>query len=152
MDVLLGLQWGDEGKGKIVDYLAPKYDLITRFQGGPNAGHTLVFNGKKFVLHQIPSGVFHPKIKNVIGNGVVLDPITLMRETEMLAMSGVPVVSRLYISKKAHIIIPTHRLLDAAYEQHKGDHKIGSTLKGVGPVYSDKIGRQGLAYRRYVTG
>jgi adenylosuccinate synthase len=144
VDVLLGLQWGDEGKGKIVDVLAPKYDVIARFQGGPNAGHTLEFDGIKHVLHQIPSGIFREKTKNIIGNGVVLDPTVFKREIEALQKFNLPVQSNLFISKKATIIIPTHRLLDQAYETAKGDNKIGSTLKGIGPSYQDKIGRQGL--------
>jgi adenylosuccinate synthase len=145
VDVLLGLQWGDEGKGKIVDVLAPKYDVVARFQGGPNAGHTLEFDGKKHVLHQIPSGIFREKTKNIIGNGVVLDPIVLKREIEgVLAKFNIDLKENLYISKKAQIIIPTHRLLDQAYETAKGENKIGSTLKGIGPTYQDKIGRQGL--------
>lgn len=144
VDVLLGLQWGDEGKGKIVDYLAPKYDVIARFQGGPNAGHTLEFDGIKHVLHQIPSGIFHRDKLNIIGNGVVLDPIILKREIEALRKLNVDPKENLYISKKAQIIIPSHRLLDAAYEKDKGEKKIGSTLKGIGPAYQDKIGRLGL--------
>lgn len=144
VDVLLGLQWGDEGKGKIVDVLAPKYDVVARFQGGPNAGHTLEFDGIKHVLHQIPSGIFRPKTKNIIGNGVVLDPIVFKTEIEKLAKYNLDVKSNLFISKKATIIVPTHRLLDQAYEKAKGDNKIGSTLKGIGPSYQDKIGRQGL--------
>lgn len=144
VDVLLGLQWGDEGKGKIVDFLAPKYDMVARFQGGPNAGHTLEFEGIKHVLHQIPSGIFHPQIKNVIGNGVVLDPIILRKEIEALIKLNVDTKQNLFISKKAQIIVPTHRMLDAAYEGHKGDQKIGSTLKGIGPAYQDKVGRLGL--------
>ena len=144
VDVLLGLQWGDEGKGKIVDVLAPKYDLVARFQGGPNAGHTLEFDGIKHVLHQIPSGIFHEKTKNVIGNGVVLDPIVFKTEIEKLLRYNLKVKSNLFISKKATLIIPTHRLLDQAYEKAKGVDKIGSTLKGIGPSYQDKIGRQGL--------
>ncbi len=144
MDILLGLQWGDEGKGKIVDFLAPKYDAVTRFQGGPNAGHTLNFDGRKHVLHQIPSGIFRPQIKNLIGNGVVLDLGILRKEIQALLERNVPVKENLYISKKAQLILPTHRLLDAAYEQAKGDKKIGSTLKGIGPTYQDKIGRLGL--------
>lgn len=144
VDVLLGLQWGDEGKGKVVDYLAPKYNVIARFQGGPNAGHTLEFDQTKHVLHQIPSGVFRPDARNVIGNGVVLDPIILQREIEDLQKKGVDPTTNLYISKKAQLILPTHRLLDAAYEQSKGEKKIGSTLKGIGPTYQDKIGRLGL--------
>jgi adenylosuccinate synthase len=144
VDVLLGLQWGDEGKGKIVDVLAPKYDVVARFQGGPNAGHTLEFDGIKHVLHQIPSGIFRPKTKNIIGNGVVLDPIVFKREILSLDKFKLDVKSNLFISKKATIIVPTHRLLDQAYELAKGENKIGSTLKGIGPSYQDKIGRQGL--------
>jgi len=144
VDVLLGLQWGDEGKGKIVDYLAPQYDIVARFQGGPNAGHTLKIEGKKFVLHTIPSGIFRDKMVNLIGNGVVLDPITFRKEIEMLKKSGVDFESRLLIAKKAHLILPTHRLLDAASEHSKGKFKIGSTLKGIGPTYMDKTGRNGL--------
>lgn len=144
VDVLLGLQWGDEGKGKIVDVLAPKYDVVARFQGGPNAGHTLEFDGIKHVLHQIPSGIFREKTKNIIGNGVVLDPIVFKREIEALQKFNLSIKTNLFISKKATIIIPTHRLLDQAYEKAKGDNKIGSTLKGIGPSYQDKIGRQGL--------
>src|SRR6185369_9680942 len=144
VDVLLGLQWGDEGKGKIVDVLAPKYDVVARFQGGPNAGHTLEFDGIKHVLHQIPSGIFRPKTKNIIGNGVVLDPIVFKTEIEKLAKYNLDVKSNLFISKKATLIVPTHRLLDQAYEKAKGENKIGSTLKGIGPTYQDKIGRQGL--------
>jgi len=144
VDVLLGLQWGDEGKGKIVDVLAPRYDVVARFQGGPNAGHTLEFDGIKHVLHQIPSGIFRPKTRNVIGNGVVLDPIVFKAEIEKLAKFNLDVRGNLFISKKATLIIPTHRLLDQAQEKAKGDNKIGSTLKGIGPSYQDKIGRQGL--------
>src|SRR6478609_9128831 len=144
VDVLLGLQWGDEGKGKIVDVLAPRYDVVARFQGGPNAGHTLEFDGIKHVLHQIPSGIFRPKTKNIIGNGVVLDPIVFKTEIEKLAKYNLDVKSNLFISKKATLIVPTHRLLDQAYEKAKGENKIGSTLKGIGPSYQDKIGRQGL--------
>jgi adenylosuccinate synthase len=144
VNVLLGLQWGDEGKGKIVDYLAPKYDLIGRFQGGPNAGHTLEFDGIKHVLHQIPSGIFHSHIKNLIGNGVVLDPIVLREEVLSLNKYNFDASRNLFISKKAQLIIPTHRLLDSAYETAKGLKKIGSTLKGIGPCYVDKIARQGL--------
>lgn len=143
MDILLGLQWGDEGKGKIVDFLAPKYDMIARFQGGPNAGHTLHFGNTKHVLHQIPSGIFREKLLNLIGNGVVLDPVILSKELHTLATMGVD-LSKLVISKKAQIIVPTHRLLDAASELAKGDQKIGSTLKGISPAYQDKIGRAGL--------
>lgn len=144
VDVLLGLQWGDEGKGKIVDVLAPKYDVVARFQGGPNAGHTLEFDGIKHVLHQIPSGIFREKTRNIIGNGVVLDPIVFKREIESLEKFNLNIKANLFISKKATIIIPTHRLLDQAYESAKGENKIGSTLKGIGPSYQDKIGRQGL--------
>jgi adenylosuccinate synthase len=144
VDVLLGLQWGDEGKGKIVDVFAPKYDVVARFQGGPNAGHTLEFDGIKHVLHQIPSGIFREKTRNVIGNGVVLDPIVFKVEIEKLQKYNLNVKRNLFISKKATLILPTHRLLDQAYEKAKGDNKIGSTLKGIGPTYQDKIGRQGL--------
>jgi adenylosuccinate synthase len=144
VDVLLGLQWGDEGKGKIVDVLAPKYDVVARFQGGPNAGHTLEFDGIKHVLHQIPSGIFRPTTKNVIGNGVVLDPIVFKNEIAKLQKYNLDVKANLFISKKATLILPTHRLLDQAQEKAKGDNKIGSTLKGIGPTYQDKIGRQGL--------
>ncbi len=145
IDVLLGLQWGDEGKGKIVDFLAPKYQVVARFQGGPNAGHTLEFEGIKHVLHQIPSGIFRSNTKNIIGNGVVLDPIVFRKEAEAaIDKFQIDLRKNLYISKKAQLILPTHRLLDAAYEQAKGDNKIGSTLKGIGPTYSDKIARQGL--------
>ena len=143
-DVLLGLQWGDEGKGKIVDVLTPKYDVITRFQGGPNAGHTLEFNNIKHVLHTIPSGIFRENKINIIGNGVVIDPIVFKKEIESLGKIGVDISKNLFISKKAHLILPTHRLLDAASEQQKGNAKIGSTLKGIGPTYKDKIGREGL--------
>ena len=144
IDVILGLQWGDEGKGKIVDFLAEQYDIVARFQGGPNAGHTLKFGGKKFVLHTVPSGIFREKLINVIGNGVVLDPITFEREIENLRVTQVNFEHRLLVSKKAHIIIPTHRLLDVASEAAKGSAKIGSTLKGIGPTYMDKTGRNGL--------
>ena len=144
VDVLLGLQWGDEGKGKIVDVLTPKYDIIARFQGGPNAGHTLIFDGKKHVLHTIPSGVFRPGTKNVVGNGVVIDPIIFKREITELLAAGVDPRPELLISRRAHLITPTHRLLDAASEQAKGKAKIGSTLKGIGPTYMDKTGRNGL--------
>jgi len=144
VDVLLGLQWGDEGKGKIVDVLTPKYAVISRFQGGPNAGHTLEINNFKQVLHTIPSGIFHKDKLNVIGNGVVIDPITFEKEIESIAKHGVDLHDSLYISKKAHLILPTHRLLDAASEDAKGMTKIGSTLKGIGPTYRDKIGRDGL--------
>ncbi|MFN0047912.1 MAG: adenylosuccinate synthase [Cytophagales bacterium] len=144
VDILLGLQWGDEGKGKIVDVLAPKYDVVARFQGGPNAGHTLEFNGIKHVLHQIPSGIFHSDIKNIIGNGVVLDPLIFRKEIEALSKFGIDFTKNLFVAKKAQLIIPTHRLLDLASEKSKGAGKIGSTLKGITPAYQDKIGRQGL--------
>lgn len=144
VDVLLGLQWGDEGKGKIVDVLAPRYQVVARFQGGPNAGHTLEFDGIKHVLHQIPSGIFRSDIQNIIGNGVVLDPIVFKREIENLAKYNLDLVSNLFVSKKASLILPTHALLDAAYERSKGDSKIGSTLRGIGPTYQDKIARLGL--------
>lgn len=144
VDVLLGLQWGDEGKGKIVDVLTPNYDVISRFQGGPNAGHTLEFNNVKHVLHTIPSGIFRENKINVIGNGVVIDPIIFKKEIDKLKKSGFDISDNLYVSKKAHLILPTHRLLDAASEQKKGKTKIGSTLKGIGPTYKDKIGRDGL--------
>ncbi len=144
VDVLLGLQWGDEGKGKIVDVLTPKYKVIARFQGGPNAGHTLEFNGIKHVLRTIPSGIFHNSAVNIIGNGVVIDPVVVISEIEALVKMGVDVKSRLLFSKKAHLILPTHRLLDAASEAAKGSNKIGSTLKGIGPTYMDKTGRNGL--------
>ncbi len=144
VDVLLGLQWGDEGKGKIVDYFAPQYDIIARFQGGPNAGHTLYVNGEKIVLHQIPSGVFHEKIINLVGNGVVLDAVTLKRECEKVAAFGVDCKKNLFISERTHLILPTHRALDKASELSKGHEKIGSTLKGIGPAYMDKTGRNGL--------
>lgn len=143
-DVLLGLQWGDEGKGKIVDVLTPEYDIIARFQGGPNAGHTLEFNGIKHVLHTIPSGIFHPTAINIVGNGVVIDPVIFKKEIDALVKMGVDVKAKLVISKRAHLILPTHRLLDAASEASKGKNKIGSTLKGIGPTYMDKTGRNGL--------
>jgi len=143
-DVLLGLQWGDEGKGKIVDVLTPRYDIIARFQGGPNAGHTLEFNGIKHVLHTIPSGIFHPTAINIVGNGVVIDPVIFKKEIDALVKMGVDVKTKLLISKRAHLILPTHRLLDAASESSKGKNKIGSTLKGIGPTYMDKTGRNGL--------
>lgn len=144
VDVLLGLQWGDEGKGKIVDVLASKYQIVARFQGGPNAGHTLVIGGKKFVLHTIPSGIFREHLVNLIGNGVVLDPVTLEKEITQLTTAGVSVLDRLLLSRKAHLILPTHRYLDAASEAAKGSSKIGSTLKGIGPTYMDKTGRNGI--------
>ncbi len=144
VDVILGLQWGDEGKGKIVDFFAPRYDVIARFQGGPNAGHTLYVNGEKVVLHQIPSGIFHKGIINLIGNGVVLDPVTLKRECEKVASMGVDVKTNLFIAERTNVIVPTHRALDKAAELAKGDEKIGSTLKGIGPAYMDKTGRNAL--------
>lgn len=144
VDVLLGLQWGDEGKGKIVDVLTPKYDVVARFQGGPNAGHTIIFGGNKFVLHTIPSGIFYPEKINIIGNGTIIDPHILMEEVKSLTGKGISVTKNLKISKKAHLILPTHRLLDAVQEQKKGAGKIGSTLKGIGPTYTDKISRIGL--------
>lgn len=144
VDVLLGLQWGDEGKGKVVDVLTPQYDVITRFQGGPNAGHTLEFNNIKHVLHTIPSGIFREDKINVIGNGVVIDPCIFKKEIDSLSNLGLDLSRILFISKKAHLILPTHRLLDAASESSKGESKIGSTLKGIGPAYRDKIGREGL--------
>ena len=144
IDLLLGLQWGDEGKGKIVDVLTADYDIIARFQGGPNAGHTLEFGGIKHVLHTIPSGIFHDKSVNVVGNGVVIDPVILAKEIDDLSKYNLDIPSRLLISRKAHLILPTHRLLDAASEASKGKAKIGSTLKGIGPTYMDKTGRNGL--------
>lgn len=144
IDVLLGLQWGDEGKGKVVDYLAEQYDLVARFQGGPNAGHTLVLGDKKYVLHTIPSGVFRSGALNLIGNGVVIDPTTLWREIENLQTAGISFLDRLFIARRAHLILPGHRLLDAVQEAAKGQSKIGSTLRGIGPAYTDKVGRQGL--------
>ena len=144
MDVLLGAQWGDEGKGKVVDVIAPDYPVIARFQGGPNAGHTLLFEGRKHVLHTIPSGVFRAGTMNLVGNGVVIDPIVLMREIKALEAVGVDVRERLLISRRAHLILPTHRALDAASEADKGGQRIGSTLKGIGPTYMDKTGRNGL--------
>lgn len=144
VDVLLGLQWGDEGKGKIVDVLTPKYEIVARFQGGPNAGHTLEFEGKKYVLRSVPSGIFQGSKINIIGNGVVLDPALFKNEIESLEVSGHQLTGRLLISKKAHLILPTHRLLDACLEAAKGDSKIGTTGKGIGPTYTDKVGRNGL--------
>jgi len=144
VDLLLGLQWGDEGKGKIVDVLTKNYDIIARFQGGPNAGHTLEFDGIKHVLHTIPSGIFHPQASNIVGNGVVIDPVIFKKELENLLPFGVDFGKKLLISRKAHIILPTHRLLDAASEKAKGAAKIGSTLKGIGPTYMDKTGRNGI--------
>ncbi|MBN2639835.1 MAG: adenylosuccinate synthase [Bacteroidales bacterium] len=143
-DVLLGLQWGDEGKGKIVDVLTPQYDIVARFQGGPNAGHTIEFEDKKFVLHTIPSGIFNPKSINIIGNGVLVDPFILDKELKRLKTSGMDVTKNLFISRKAHLILPTHRLLDTVYERAKGEKKIGSTLKGIGPAYTDKTSRNGI--------
>ena len=144
IDILLGLQWGDEGKGKIVDVLTPKYDIVARFQGGPNAGHTLEFEGKKYVLRSVPSGIFQGNNINIIGNGVVLDPAQFKEEVEALEASGHDLKKRLFISKKAHLILPTHRLLDACYEAAKGDEKIGTTGKGIGPTYTEKVNRSGL--------
>ncbi|MCA8831205.1 adenylosuccinate synthase [Hymenobacter pini] len=144
VDVLIGLQWGDEGKGKIVDVLAPTYDVVARFQGGPNAGHTLTFDGIKHVLHQVPSGIFHPHIINVVGNGVVLDPVVFRQELQKLTDRGVNWSRNLYISRKAQLILPSHRALDRISEEARGGSKIGSTLKGIGPTYQDKIGRTGL--------
>jgi adenylosuccinate synthase len=144
VDILIGLQWGDEGKGKIVDVLAPTYDIVARFQGGPNAGHTLEFEGTKHVLHQIPSGIFHPHIQNVIGNGVVLDPIVFKTEMQKLTDRGIDAAVNLYISKKASLILPSHKVLDRVSEEALGTGKIGSTLKGIGPTYQDKIGRVGM--------
>lgn len=143
-DVILGLQWGDEGKGKIVDYLAEKYDVVARFQGGPNAGHTLEFDDIKHVLHQVPSGIFRSNTKNIVGNGVVLDPVIFRKEIEALKDYNIEPFYNLFLSKRAHLILPTHRLLDAAYEKSKGDDKIGSTLRGIGPTYQDKTARIGL--------
>jgi adenylosuccinate synthase len=144
VDVLLGMQWGDEGKGKIVDFFAPHYDIIARFQGGPNAGHTLYIKGEKIVLHQIPSGIFHENTTNLIGNGVVLDAVTLKKEFDKVASFGVDGKKNLYIAERTHLILPTHRALDKASELSKGNEKIGSTLKGIGPAYMDKTGRNGL--------
>jgi adenylosuccinate synthase len=144
VDVLLGLQWGDEGKGKIVDILTPKYDVIARFQGGPNAGHTIEFNNNKYILHTIPSGIFHDSKINIIGNGVVIDPVIFENEITKLRLYGAPVEKNIYIAKKTHLILPSHRLLDAASEYYKGKSKIGSTLKGIGPTYTDKISRCGI--------
>lgn len=144
VDVLLGLQWGDEGKGKIVDYFAPQYDIIARFQGGPNAGHTLYVNGQKVVLHQIPSGIFHENTTNLIGNGVVLDAVTLKKEYDKVAAFGIDGRNHLYVAERTHLILPSHRALDKASELSKGNEKIGSTLKGIGPAYMDKTGRNGL--------
>jgi len=144
VDVLLGLQWGDEGKGKIVDVLSPDYDIIARFQGGPNAGHTIEFGGLKFILHTIPSGIFDSKKQNIIGNGVIIDPYVFRKEVMQLRSNNIDPVVNLLISKKAHLILPTHRMLDAVYEKNKGKLKIGSTLKGIGPTYTDKVARLGI--------
>jgi adenylosuccinate synthase len=144
LDILLGLQWGDEGKGKVVDVLTPHYDVIARFQGGPNAGHTLEFNGLKHVLHIIPSGIFHKDKMNIIGNGVVIDPVVFQKEIEELEKMGFQPTENLFISKKAHLILPTHKWLDAMWEEEKGEQKIGSTLKGIGPTYTDKVARNGF--------
>jgi len=144
VDIILGLQWGDEGKGKIVDVFTPRYPIVARFQGGPNAGHTIEFDGKKFILHTIPSGIFHPETLNVIGNGVIIDPYILIKEVENLRTAGVHPEENLFVSNRAHLILPTHRLLDAAFEASKGAQKIGSTLKGIGPSYTDKYGRNGI--------
>lgn len=144
VDVILGLQWGDEGKGKIVDYFAKDYQVVARFQGGPNAGHTLYVQDKKLVLHQIPSGIFHPGIVNLIGNGVVLDPVTLKKECDSVTPFGVDLKKNLFVADRTHLILPTHRALDKAAELSKGNQKIGSTLKGIGPAYMDKTGRNGL--------
>ena len=144
IDVLLGLQWGDEGKGKIVDVLTPRYDIVARFQGGPNAGHSLEFGNIKHVLHIIPSGICHKDKINLIGNGVLVEPLILKKEVETLEQIGFEPKSNLYVSKKAHLILPSHRMMDAASEQSKGSRKIGSTLKGIGPAYTDKVARCGL--------
>lgn len=144
VDVILGLQWGDEGKGKVVDVLTPRYQAVARFQGGPNAGHTLEFNGEKYVLRSIPSGIFQGGKTNIIGNGVVLDPILFREEATALAKSGHDLKGRLQISKKAHLILPTHRMLDAAQEAAKGSARIGTTGKGIGPTYTDKVSRTGM--------
>ncbi len=143
-DVLLGLQWGDEGKGKIVDVLTPKYDIVARFQGGPNAGHTIEFMDKRFVLHTLPSGIFNSGTDNIIGNGVIIDPFILSQELAEIRQSGLTITKNLFISKKSHLILPSHRLLDAVYEHNKGELKIGSTLKGIGPCYTDKVSRRGI--------
>ncbi|MFW5851158.1 MAG: adenylosuccinate synthase [Bacteroidota bacterium] len=150
-DVLLGLQWGDEGKGKIVDFLTPKYDIIARFQGGPNAGHTLVFNDVKHVLHTIPSGIFRDNALNIIGNGVVIDPYIFKEEIDKLIAQGVTIKDKLYISSRAHLILPSHKALDEAYEIEKGAKKIGSTQKGIGPTYTDKVARCGLRVGDIIT-
>ena len=152
VDVVLGLQWGDEGKGKVVDVLTPNYTVVARFQGGPNAGHSLHFGDKSFVLRTVPSGIFRDGSINVIGNGVVVDPVSLAEELKSIAAQGIPVEKKLLISKKAHIILPTHRMLDAASEAAKGKSKIGSTLKGIGPTYMDKTGRNGLRFGDVLAG
>src|SRR6056297_3646274 len=144
VDLLLGLQWGDEGKGKIVDVLTKEYDIIARFQGGPNAGHTLEFDGIKHVLHTIPSGIFHKNAINIVGNGVVIDPVIFKKELDNLEQFNIDIESKLFISRKAHLILPTHRFVDARSRSSKGKGKIGSTLKGIGPTYMDKTGRNGL--------
>ncbi len=144
VDVILGLQWGDEGKGKIVDVLTPRYDVVARFQGGPNAGHTIEFQGKKFILHQIPSGIFYPEKVNLVGNGVILDPFIFKKEIDNLSAHGIDATQNLMVSRRAHLITPTHRLLDAAQEAVRGATRIGSTLKGIGPTYTDKVARSGL--------
>ena len=144
VDVILGLQWGDEGKGKVVDVLTPRYDVVARFQGGPNAGHTLEFDGQKYILRSIPSGIFQGGKTNIIGGGVVVDPVLFRDEAEALARSGHDLTRQLAVSKKAHLILPTHRVLDAAYEAAKGDQRIGTTGKGIGPAYTDKVSRNGL--------
>jgi adenylosuccinate synthase len=152
VDVILGLQWGDEGKGKIVDVLTPSYDIVARFQGGPNAGHTIEFNGNKFILHTIPSGIFYPEKTNLVGNGVILDAFIFRKEIENLQAHGIDATSNMVISKRAHLITPTHRLLDAASETLKGASKIGSTLKGIGPTYTDKAARNGLRVGDIISG
>lgn len=144
VDIVLGLQWGDEGKGKIVDYLAKDYNIVARFQGGPNAGHTLVINGSKYVLHTVPSGVFQENTLNLIGNGVVINPMTLKMELDLLKECNIDIKKKIFVSRKAHLILPTHKILDAASEAAKGKNKIGSTLRGIGPTYMDKTGRNGL--------
>ncbi len=144
VDVLIGLQWGDEGKGKVVDFLSPHYDIVARFQGGPNAGHTLEFDGSKHVLHTVPSGIFHPATMNVIGNGVIIDPVIFAREIARIEKHGINTRKNLIISRRAHLILPSHLLLDALFENARGDNKIGSTLKGIGPTYTDKVSRQGM--------
>lgn len=144
VDVLLGLQWGDEGKGKIIDTLSPRYEIVARFQGGPNAGHTLLINGKKFIFHTLPSGVIHTHTKNILGTGMVIDPVTLRKEIEMVENEGINVKNSILISEKAHLILPSHKYLDAFFEKKMGENKIGSTLKGIGPAYQDKISRVGL--------